>query len=329
MSFVALTCPQCGGPLPRQAAWRMVACPHCRAVVTRSAATVQRAEFRAALDRARGSATTAAAARTLDAGPARYALRHLLGIGRHADVWFAERLGAVRGHATIKLARDAAGGPALRAEARTLDVLQALHAPGAAYFGQRLPQPLFAGTALEAGGDRREVLVLRHPAGAWGSLADAMRGWPGGVDPRHVVWMWRRVLETLAWLHRTGWTHGDLAPEHLLVEPERHGIRIIGWGHASHAQGAALATARERDLRQLAWSMRALLTSPGEGEPAIAAHVPKPLAALLRAATEQAGAPFVHDAEAAERVLVEAADASFGSPRFVVFDPLGGRDAAG
>jgi uncharacterized protein YbaR (Trm112 family) len=45
MNFDALSCPQCGGPLPRQALWRMVACPQCRAMVTRSPRVVVRETF--------------------------------------------------------------------------------------------------------------------------------------------------------------------------------------------------------------------------------------------------------------------------------------------
>src|ERR1700712_2865027 len=45
VNFDALSCPQCGGPLPRQALWRMVACPQCRAMVTRSSRVVERKTF--------------------------------------------------------------------------------------------------------------------------------------------------------------------------------------------------------------------------------------------------------------------------------------------
>lgn len=57
VEFTALTCPQCGGALPRQALWRMVACPYCRAMVTRSASVVERAPYQAAYQRSLGGAS--------------------------------------------------------------------------------------------------------------------------------------------------------------------------------------------------------------------------------------------------------------------------------
>ena len=321
MTLVALTCPQCGGPLPRQALWRMVTCPHCLAVVTRSADTVQRAAFSAALQRTEPAA--ASGDRVLAAGAARYALRRPLGSGSSADVFLGERLGPIGAWATLKIARDEPGAVALRREGRHLAALQALDGPGAAYFTQRLPQPIFAGVAL-VGGERREVLVLRQPTGYWGTVGDVIRAQPAGIDPRHVVWMWRRVLETLAFVHRAGWSHGDIAPEHLLVDPDQHGIRLIGWAQAAF-RSADLPSLRGRDLRRLAWSMRAVLASARDDVPAIPAATPAPLATLLRSASEDDDWCAAHDAEAVERALGEAAAASFGPPRFLHFDPLGGR----
>lgn len=326
MSFSALSCPQCGAPLPRQAAWRMVECPNCRATVTRSAEVVERAAFQAALARSRGAA--AAGGRTLAAGGATYALVGRLGQGTSSDVYLGERLGAIPAKVTVKIGRDDAGAEALLAEGRNLAALQSLDVAGAAYFGQRLPQPVFAGSAVEAGADRRTVLILRHPVGYWGSLASVAQAQPAGVDPRHIVWMWRRVLETLAFTHRAGWSHGDLSPSHLLVHPAEHGVRVIGWGRARHDTGAPLRQARGLDLRQLAWSMRALLQGASSGAPGIAAATPAPLAALLRQASEDQAWVASHGAESIEEALGRAASDSFGAPRFVVFDPLAGGAAS-
>ncbi|MEO7055691.1 MAG: lipopolysaccharide kinase InaA family protein [Caldimonas sp.] len=320
MNFTALNCPQCGGPLPRQAAWRMVECPNCRAIVTRSVEVVERAGFRAALARSRGAAT--AGARTLAAGGASYALVARLGQGTRSDVYLGERLGALPATVTVKIARSDAGAEALLAEGRHLAALQALDVAGAAYFGQRLPQPVFAGNGIEAGADRRTVLVLRHPAGHWGSLAAVAQAQPNGVDARHIVWMWRRVLEVLAFTHRAGWSHGDLSLGHLLVHPAEHGVRIIGWARARHDGGSALRQACGHDLRQLAWSMRALLHGESGGAPPIPASTPAPLAALLRQVSEDGPWRVGHGAEDVEKALGRAASDAFGAPRFVAFDPL-------
>ncbi|MBT9525301.1 MAG: protein kinase family protein, partial [Rhizobacter sp.] len=100
MGFTALTCPQCGGALPRQALWRMVACPYCRAMVTRSASVVERAPYQAAYQRSLGGAS----GRVLPIASQRYRVLAPLGQGEHSEVLLAERCGALPQRVTIKLA---------------------------------------------------------------------------------------------------------------------------------------------------------------------------------------------------------------------------------
>ncbi|HEY4374089.1 MAG TPA: inactive serine/threonine-protein kinase VRK3 [Burkholderiales bacterium] len=313
MAFVALTCPQCGAPLPRQARWRNVTCPYCTAVVTRARDVVQAAWFREAAQRARAADSSGQLWRWRGAA---YRVLAPLGGGDAADVFLAQRLFPAE-RVVIKLARDAVTAAALEREAAILARLQGLQTAGSAYFTQRLPQPIGAGIAHDGAGNERTALLLRHPSGYWGSLEDARAGYPVGIDPRHVVWMWRRVLEVLAYTHDNGWAHGRLCNRHLLVHPRNHGVLIIGW---SQAHEGANAQAKARDLRQVAWSMRALL-SAGEGEPAIAATVPAPLARVLRLASEDESACDALGARGIEAELKAAAGEAFGAPRFVVFEP--------
>ncbi|MDQ6685967.1 MAG: protein kinase family protein, partial [Pseudomonadota bacterium] len=106
MTSFALICPQCGGPLPRQAMWRMVTCPHCKAVVTQSSAVVQRSVFRDALQRSRDGKRDGR--RTIDAGGQAYAIVATLGTGRASTVLLADRVGRLPGRVVVKLARDVA-----------------------------------------------------------------------------------------------------------------------------------------------------------------------------------------------------------------------------
>jgi hypothetical protein len=145
---------------------------------------------------------------------------------------------------------------------------------------------------------------------------------PSGLDPRHIVWIWRRGVETLGFVHASGWVHGDLGLDHLLLHPAEHGLHVIGWARAERLDGEALARGRERDLLQLAWAVRAVLHGAGAGPPTIPASTPAPLAALLRQATEDDAWRRGRSAEAIEHELTRAAEASFGAPRFVAFDPL-------
>lgn len=311
MDFIALTCPECGGALPRQALWRALPCPYCRVVVTRRDAVVARAPYRAA--HLRSLAQGADGPRVLRIGGHSYRVLAPLGQGDHSEVLLAERCGALPARVTIKLAPTPDAG--LAAEAATLLGLQELEGPGAAYFSRRLPQVMAIGRA-DAAGNAREALVLRHPSGFWGSLADVQRAHPQGIgDPRHAVWIWRRVLELLGYLHGAGWAHGDLRAAHWLLHPRDHGGLVIGWRMAQRGGDTA------RDLMQSAWTIRALLAGDGDTAPALPSRLPSPLADLLRAASEDAAFCARLGATGIDQALVDAARAAFGAPQFVPFDP--------
>lgn len=321
LSLAALLCPQCSAPLPRAARWRSVQCAYCGATVMHREETVERAAFRAALQRAH--ALPPGAGRLLEWRGARYAVLADLGHGTHSDVLLAQRLGAAPERVTAKLARDGAGRAALAREYEVLSALQALQGPGAAYYTRRLPQPLGTGIASGLGEGTRDALLLRHPPGYWGSLADVALTNPQGIDARHAVWMWRRMLEVLGFLHARGWSHGDVSAAHALVHPHDHGVLLVGWSQARSGPGHADRAAR--DLRQAAWAVRSVLQGAGgAGAPGVGPHTPAPLADLLRRCSEEGarddrGQPL--DAVGTEMALSTAAQAAFGAPRFVAFHP--------
>jgi len=310
MNFDALSCPQCGGPLPRQAAWRMVACPQCRAMVTRSSRVVERRTFHEAWLRSR--AVDAAGDRLLRIQGRTYRVLAALGDGDGCDLLSAISCGPLPERVTIKLARD--GAHTLAAEADALARLQQLDLPSSAYFSQRLPQLVAFGTTDDA--DALAALVTREPVGFWGTLDDVLAHHPAGLrDPRHAVWLWRRVLEVLAWLHGAGWAHGDLRASHWLVNPRDHGVLLVGWGRAR--QGGAVV----RDLMQSAWTVRSLLHGQGDEPPPLGPRVPASIADLLRRASEDAAWCARCGAAEIDRQLAAAAREAFGRPQFIPFNP--------
>lgn len=51
----------------------------------------------------------------------------------------------------------------------------------------------------------------------------------GSLDPKHIAWLFRRVLVILGVAHRSGVVHGAVLPEHLLIHPTMHGLVLVDW----------------------------------------------------------------------------------------------------
>ena len=71
------------------------------------------------------------------------------------------------------------------------------------------------------------------------SLADVREAYPGGLDPRDWAWMHRRLLRALAAAHATGWVHTAITAENVLIEPDRHGVVLVGWSFWHPVRAAA------------------------------------------------------------------------------------------
>ncbi len=83
----------------------------------------------------------------------------------------------------------------------------------------------------EAGGYQRRVTVLTEKSG-YISLADIIKAYPDGLDPRDAVWICRRVLGQVLAALKAGVVHTAIVPDHILVHPISHDPLHIGWTHA-------------------------------------------------------------------------------------------------
>lgn len=293
----------------------MVTCLFCGSVVTRSGEVVQAAAFHEAWLRAQAGLEPAD--RYLELDDRRYRVLAQIGAGETADVYLAERMSVLPERVVIKLVRATSSAGVLKAEGEVLRALQRVQVPGAAYFSQRLPQVVAAGAGRLNAGSLREALILRALPGYWGSMAESLHFHSSGIDPRHAVWIWRRVLEVLGFVHGCGWAHGDLHAGHWLVQPRDHGILLIGWRAArQRADQAAIA----RDLMQSAWVVRQLLRG-GTEEPGLGGATPAGLSVLLCQASEDAAWCARLGAMGIDELLRKAAREAFGSPRFIPFNP--------
>ena len=308
MSFVSINCPQCSAPLPRVAIWRSVTCAFCGALIQREQSVVKRDSFRQALVRARGESGVSSI--EIDCSGRGYHLLQRLGEGDRSEVHLARSIGTQPFLVTIKLSTSPDADVHYQREAMTLRELHASQSEqAAAYAAQRLPEVVSCGPVTGEG--RGFALVLRHPVGYWGSLAALNERFPDGIDPRHAVWIWRRMLDVLHFIHAQGWTHGDVRPEHGLVHPEYHGIRLISWGKA----------VRDTDPRKraldLQYSARVALMLVNGNKTSIPHHVPETLARLLDKASHDLDFCENHGARGLESLLLEAAREAFGPPAFV------------
>ncbi len=142
--------------------------------------------------------------------------------------------GGGAGAAQVRLPRSVRDDDLMTAEASALRTLA----------GSALPLQAFVPTLLEtfrcqdpATGQQRHVTALVAPGSAvtagsgdgWRDLACVAADFPGGLDPRDVVWMWRRALLAVGFAHRSGLVHGAVVPANVLVEPVQHGLVLTGW----------------------------------------------------------------------------------------------------
>lgn len=54
----------------------------------------------------------------------------------------------------------------------------------------------------------------------------------GQMDPEHVIWIMQRVLNALQYLHHHGVVHGDIKPQNIIVQPDKHMAVLVDYGLA-------------------------------------------------------------------------------------------------
>lgn len=239
-------CPNCGAPMTPGRFARTATCGYCQAVVQVDEEAVLAARFREAHEAWRGLAHDPGAP-YVDVGGDRWLLGPLVARGEVADVHYAERVRRPTERALVKLLRDPADLPLLRAEWAALGRLQRSEVKEAATLRSRVPQPIAHGKVSGGVHEGGHATVLRHAPGFHHTL-EAVREVHAALDPRIGVWLWRRILETLGFLHASGVVHGAVLPPHLVVEEGEHGLRLVGYGCAG-VPGAPLLAILERHER--------------------------------------------------------------------------------
>ncbi len=130
----------------------------------------------------------------------------------------------------LKIARSPADDDLVENEANVLGVLYPRNAADEK-FRRYLPRLVDSFRMRSDAGTLRRVVLLPS-FGPWSTLEDIQQVYPRGLDFRDVVWMFKRMLVGLGWVHQQGYVHGAIVPPHVLVHPVHHGARIMDWGYA-------------------------------------------------------------------------------------------------
>jgi hypothetical protein len=141
---------------------------------------------------------------------------------------------------------------------------------------------------------------MRWRSGFIHTFDDVFSAYSGGIPPESSIWMWKRMLELLGWVHRSGWSHGAVTPAHLLLHARDHGVVLVGWSRATPTRNAAA------DISATASVLQRALGSQ---------RVPAALADLLAQTVKSPPS----DAWALKEALDRTARDAFGPPKYIPF----------
>jgi hypothetical protein len=119
----------------------------------------------------------------------------------------------------VKVADDRADNDLMQAEVSTLRLLRSEDSPQLKHLPVVLDQ-------------------FETPDGRLGTVFERIDGLdltairerlPGGVPPRHMIWLMRRCLSVLGRAHALGVLHGNLDPAHVMVRPKDHNVWLVDW----------------------------------------------------------------------------------------------------
>jgi len=316
----ALKCPNCRAPLPVPRSSTVV-CEYCRHVVT----GLEGVPWSPSREAFEGRPEDEGRPR-VGIGEHRYVVLGRLARGERSDVFLARRDARLTEMVVLKHARRGAETAPMRGEWEALRRLAESRAAGAGFFRRMLPQRVLHGKTRLGGGREGLASVFRWRAGFVETFDDLHRAHPD-LDPRHLVWLHKRVLDMLGWVHRSGFVHGAILPEHLLVHRRDHGVALVGWGAASWRHG------KDRDrLRTRVRARRDFYPAHLEHEPAtpaddltmsarcmlhLAADVPEALGELLRRHADPEARGRQTDAWDLKDELDATARSLYGRPRYV------------
>lgn len=181
------------------------------------------------------------------------------------------------------------------------------------------------------GGQQKHVNVFVRQHGLY--PLTAIKEQHPHLDPRHLIWIFKRLLSILGFIHRHEIIHGAVLPQHILVNADNHGLVLVGWGHSEY-QGAIVKTISNSyrnwyppeilnkrpvtsatDIFLAAKCILGLAERPGRVKKAN--QVPVPLLRFLKSCILEGQAMRPVDAWQLHEELDKVAEEIYGPPKFV------------
>ena len=313
VTYTLVSCPQCNAPLPRLAPTGVMHCDYCQVALVPTAGGVR-------LMQAPESDLPEPGRTRLWVGGRRYILDGRVASGSSSDVFVGRFNHRLSERVVLKLLRAPEDLDVFRHEWDVLGALQRATRDGTAHFSRLMPAPVAFGEArlgIHGTEGKREVMVSSLAPGFVHTFDDVRAAYPAGIPAGASIWLWKRVLESLAWLHGAGWVHAAVLPEHLLVHARDHGVRLIGFSCATRVGDPVKVSAGGLSPGVVAQPALDYAMSARAVQSIIGAAPPEPLQRLLARATEDA-ASFA-DGWALIAEVDRVAREVFGPPQYVPF----------
>ena len=224
-------CPQCNAPLTPHQFARSIVCSYCGTTVRLDESSVSAAKFREAFQ-VWNSPESYQVPSWVSIGNSHWALDKCIAHGELSDVYFARRARWPTELVTLKLLRDPKDARLFDNEWDALQKLQRSDAPGADNFTTLIPQPIIHGNISSGPHTGSRVSIFRWASGFLHNFDEVIQAYPNGIPPQASIWIWRRILEVLSFIHASGMAHGAVLPAHLLIQKNEHGIRLVGYSCA-------------------------------------------------------------------------------------------------
>ena len=291
----AIMCPQCNAPLTPHRFGLSVVCSYCGATVRLDDAEMSVERFRKVF-RVWNSPKTYQIPSWISIGDKHWAVNQRIAQGDISDVYTGERARFPTELAILKILRDHKDIEHFDNEWNALQALHRSNVLGADTFTKLIPQPIYNGDVSAGSFAGKRANIFRWRSGFHHTIAEVIQTYPQGIPPRASIWIWRRILEVLSFIHTSGMVHGAVLPSHLLVQENEHGIFLVGYGstgskaeklqHISQKLKSFYPKSKEIRLSpqlDLAMSAKSIIFVLG-GDPTTASlpsAVPAPLAQLI------------------------------------------------